>query len=238
MPLVSLRSAVAVQSSPLTPRLPALERWRTASSATVPLTSGKAGPPPGIKWPQCSCYPKRLGVPSVSVVLGKLHGNTVGTWTVHTQQWHAVGCVFVCVCAPSRRWWAGVQHSGAHMCFSIICRTDFCLSILSVSFSLSLAPSFITTRRPGRRCFWNDSTWELFILGTEVLEAVIWVKQRVFGWGEPAGHQHCQTDETLTPYEKTAIKTGTNEQDVQNEITLIKERMYKLFMMIINIQNK
>lgn len=32
-----------------------------------------------------------------------------------------------------------------------------------------------------------------------------------------------------SPYENTAGKTGMNEQDKQHEITLINEKMYKLF---------
>lgn len=137
----------------------------------------------------------------------------------------------LCLCAHwSRRWWAGVQHSDARMCGSIICRAGFRLSFLSLCvspcFTPSFAPSFIRTRRPGRKWFWLDWRVFYFILGTEVLEAA---KQRLFGSGEPGRHKRCQIDETmLSPYKNTAIKSGTNEQDIQYVITLIKQ-MYGLF---------
>lgn len=130
----------------------------------------------------------------------------------------------VCVCACAGPDDSGLEYNTlVPMCVLALSVAQIsvcpcCLS-LSLSLSFSLAPSFIRTRRPGRKCFWSNSTQEFFILGTEVLEGVFSLEQRVSGWGEPVRHQHCQTDETvLSPYGKIAIKTGTNEQDIQYEI--------------------
>lgn len=172
------------------------KRWCTASSLTVPLTYGNAGPPPGLKWPQCSCYPERQN-PKCIVVLGKLQGTSVGTWTVHKQRWHTVGCMFMRIlvlgeedCRSATIWCPYVfQHYLPYR---------FCLSsCLSSCLSVSLL-RHILLEPGGQGGNVFGLTREHFILGTEVLQAVISLKQHPSGSGEAVRHHHYKNWNRLT----------------------------------------
>ena len=136
-------------------------------------------------------------VPSVSAVLGKYQGNTVGTWTVHIHQWLCV-CVCVCVCVRVR--WAMLKKMGVACSIRVlvhfvpvqICacvyepqrnekKVSLTLSLslavsLSASCSLAVSPSplFIRTRRPGGNgaVMFLEQLKSFFVLGAEVPKAV------------------------------------------------------------------
>lgn len=185
MPLASLRSAVAAQSHRGYRHLRALmygfltdssthlwKRWASPRDKVTPvLLLSRAAEsqvyrgPGKVSWDEC--------------------GNVNCTQAAVTHSW-----LHVCAYAGSGwgRLWAGAQHSGAHMCFSIMCRTDFCLSsCLSSCLSVSLL-RHILLEPGGRGGNVFGSTRELFILGTEVLQAVISLKQHPSGSGEAVRH--------------------------------------------------